>query len=135
MRRGMAFLACDPRVLFHQGVSGQPMVELLNGRVPVDQRKILAIVFEVAAHAILAIGILHPQLRVIALFCRQAVCDFLVAFQAFEGWRAGAELVAGVALGRAVERLVGFGKRSGRNLCASAGRSEQNSANRQQHTK
>jgi len=69
--------------------------------------------FEVAANAILAIGILHPQLRVIAFFRCQPVCNFLVAFQAFEGWRAGPELVAGVALGGAIQRFVGFGQWSG----------------------
>ena len=31
-----------------------------------DQGKVHAIVFEVAAHAILAVGIFHPELRVVS---------------------------------------------------------------------
>jgi len=81
------------------------------------QVEIIAIVFQVAAHAILAIGILHSQLRVVAPIRRQAIGNFLVAFQAFECRRAGPELVAVVALGRAVEGFVRFGQWAGRNLC------------------
>ena len=77
--------------------------------------------FEVAANAILAIGILHPQLRVIAFFRCQPVCNFLVAFQAFEGRNAGAKEVATVALRRSGKRLMRLGKRSGGNLRAQRG--------------
>lgn len=93
-----------------------------------NQRKILAIVLEMAAHAIPAVGILHSEECVIALMRGQAVGNFLVAFQAFERRRAGSKLVAGVALGRAVQGLVRFRERSGRNLGAGAGSHEQESA-------
>ena len=122
MRRGMALLAGDGRVLFHQRISGLAMIELLERRFPMDERKILAVVLEVAAHAIPAVGILHPEKRVVALMRGQAVRNFLVAFEALERRRAGSELVAGIALGRAVEGLMRFGERSGRNLGAGAGR-------------
>lgn len=46
----------------------------------------------------------------------QTVRNFLVAFQALERRRAGPELVAGVALRRAVKRLMCFRERPGRNL-------------------
>ena len=64
-----------------------------------DERKILAIVFEVAPHAVPAIGILHPEKGVVALMRGQTVGNFLMAFEAFECRRAGSELVARVALG------------------------------------
>jgi hypothetical protein len=95
----MALLARHGRMLFHQRISGLSMIELLERRLPMDERKILAIVFEVAPHAISAVRILHPEKRVVALMRGQTVRDFLVAFEAFEGRRAGSELVAGVALG------------------------------------
>ena len=98
MRRGMALLARHGRMLFHERISGLAMIELLERRFPVDERKILAIVLEVAPHAISAIRILHPEKRVVALMRGQTVRNFLVAFEAFECRRAGSELVAGVAL-------------------------------------
>jgi hypothetical protein len=57
----MALFARYGCMLFYEGISGEAMIELLQGRVPMDQRKILSIMFEMAAHAILAIGILHAQ--------------------------------------------------------------------------
>ena len=97
-----------------------------------NERKIRAIVFEVAPHAVLAIGILHPEKRVVALMRGQTVRNFLVAFEALECRRAGSELVARVALGRTVEGLVGFRERSGRNLGAGTGSDEQESSKNQQ---
>src|SRR3984957_8977020 len=124
----MALLAGDARMLVHEWISCLSMIELLERRLPMDQRKILTIVFEVAAYAITAVGILHPEKRVVALMRRQAVRNFLVTFEAFERGRAGTELVASVALGRAAEGLVRFGERSGRDLCACRGRDDQESA-------
>ena len=60
------------------------MIELLERRLPMDKRKILAIVFEVAAYAIAAVGIRHPEKRVVTLMRRQAAGNFLVTFEAFE---------------------------------------------------
>jgi len=98
----------------------------------VNEGKILAIVFEVAAHAVPAVGILHSEKRVVALMRSQTVRNFLVAFEAFECRRAGSKLVTGVALGRAVQGLVRFRERSGRNLSAGAGSHEQKSAENEQ---
>lgn len=72
--------------------------------------------FEMAAHAIPAVWILHAELCVVAPVRGQAAGDFLMAFKALKGWGAGPELVATAALRGTVERLVGFGKRAGRNL-------------------
>jgi hypothetical protein len=96
------------------------------------QRKILAVMFQVAAHAIAAVGILHAQKGVVSLMSSKSVSNFLVAFQALEGWRAGSELVARIALRRAVEGLVRFGERSRRDLGLSDCRAEKESAKYQQ---
>jgi hypothetical protein len=132
MRRRMALLARHGRVLFYQWISGLAMIELLERRLPMNERKILAIVLEVAPHTVPAIGILHPEKRVIALMRGQTVGYFLMAFQALERWRAGSELVTRVALRRAIEGLVRFRERSGRNLGAGAGSREQESTENQQ---
>ena len=88
------------------------------------EAKVLAIVFHVAAHAVPAIGIFHPQQSVVSLMRGQTVRDFLVALKALECWRAGSKLVAGVALGRPIEGLVRLRERPGRNLGANAGGAE-----------
>jgi len=63
MRWRVAFLAGDPGMFVHEGIARQAMVELLERGLPVDEAEVLAIVFEVASHAVPAVGILHPQLR------------------------------------------------------------------------
>jgi len=93
-----------------------------------NERKILAVVLEVASHAISAIGIFHSEKRVVTLMRGQTVRNFLVAIEALESRRAGSELVASIALGRATEGFVRFGKRSGRNLGAGTGGSDKESA-------
>lgn len=63
-----------------------------------NERKIFAVVFQMAAHAVLATGIFHAQKRVVALLRGQTVRNFLVAFETFERRRTGSKLVASVAL-------------------------------------
>jgi len=74
-----------------------------------DQREIRAIVVHVAPHALGAIGILHPNLRVESLIVCQSLRDFFVALQAFECRRARPELVAGRALRSTAQRLMRLG--------------------------
>jgi hypothetical protein len=74
-----------------------------------DQREIRAIVVHVAPHALGAIGILHPNLRVESLIACQSLGDFFVALQAFECRRARPELVAGRALRSTAQRLMRLG--------------------------
>ncbi len=119
-------------MLFDERISGLAMIELFERRLPMNERKILAIVFEVAPHAIPAVGVLHPEQGVIALMRGQAVRNFLMAFEAFERRRAGSELVAGVALRCAVEGFVRFREGARRNLGAGAGSDEQEFAEHQQ---
>lgn len=64
--RSVAFLASNTAVLPFQGIARKPMVELLLRWLPVDEAKILSVVLQVAANAILAVGILHLQPRVVS---------------------------------------------------------------------
>ena len=81
-----------------------------------NQRKIRAIVLQVAPHAVPPIGILHSQKRVVALMHRQPLRNFLMALQTLERRRAGPKLVARVALRRPVQRLVRLRQRPRRDL-------------------
>ena len=63
-----------------------------------NEAEIHAIVIEVAADTILAIGILHLDLGVISVLRGQSLGNFFMAIQAFESRRAGPELVAAGAL-------------------------------------
>ena len=125
VRRHVAFLASKPGVFSHQVVARQAMIELLFRRFPVDQREILSVVFQMAAHAIFAIRILHLQARVKSVLPGDGLSDLLVAIQALEGWRAGAEFMATGALRRTRKGLVSFRKWPGRDLRLRSRRQEQ----------
>jgi hypothetical protein len=60
----------------------------------VDEAEIHAVVIEVAADTIFAIGILHLDLGMIPVLRGQSLRHFFMAIQAFESRRARAELVA-----------------------------------------
>jgi len=92
--------ARDVCVFAFEGVAGQLVVELLLRRLPVKQREIETVMFEVAAHAIFAVGILHGQPRVISAVCSEMLGNLFVTVETLEGRGAGAELVAGCALRR-----------------------------------
>lgn len=87
---------------------------------------------QVAADAVPAVGILHAEKRVVAHMCVETVRNFLMAFQALKRGRTGSELVAGVALGRAVEGFVRFRQRSWRDLGTGVRSHEQQSAEDQE---
>lgn len=94
----MTFLAGGIRVLSFQLVTCQSMIKLFLGRLPVNEMEILAVVFQMTANAVLAVGILHLKLRVVAMPGVEAPGNFLVAIQTLKGWRTGSELVATGAL-------------------------------------
>jgi len=125
VRRRVALLASEGRMLSFQVVSRQPMVELFLRRLPVNQVEILPVVLQVAAYAIFSIGIAHLQPGVIPMPPGKCVRHFLVAFQAFECRRAGAKGMARVALRCTAKRRVRLRKRPGRNLPEGSGRREQ----------
>lgn len=116
MRRRMALFASDRRVFSFKRIPRQPVVKLPHGRFPVNQRKIHAVVLQMAAHALFAVRILHLQPRMVAPLLGKQLRNFLVATKAFEGGRAGAELVATRAFRCSAERLMRFRKRPGRDL-------------------
>jgi len=97
-----------------------------------DECEILAIMFQVAPHAILAVGILHPEQRMVTRMRVQPFRDFLMAIEALERRRAGPELMAGGAMRRALQGLVRFRKGPRRNLAARPSGAKQESAERQQ---
>ena len=114
----VTFLASNARVLSLQLVARHTVIKLFLRSLPMDQVEILAVVFQVATDAVFAIGIPHLKLGVIAVLCFQPFRYFFMAIQALESRRAGAELVAGYALGGSGQTLMGFRKRAGGDLCA-----------------
>ena len=104
------------------------MVEILLGRLPMNQVEIFAVVLEVAAHTIFAIGILHLQAKVVAVFAGEDLGDFFVAIETFERGSACAKNVAGVALHGAGKRRVRFREWTGRNLRLRVGREQESNA-------
>ena len=91
----------DVCVFAIEGVAGQLVIELLLRWLPVDEREIETVVFEMAAHAIFAVGIFHGESRVISATCGEMLRNLLVALETFERRGTGAELVAGRTLRRA----------------------------------
>ena len=99
-------------------IASEAVIELLQRRFPVNQRKIRSIVFQVASHAVFAIRIFHLKPRMISAALGEQGGNFLVAVETPKNRRARAELVATRTLRRTAERLVSFGERTGRNLTA-----------------
>jgi hypothetical protein len=116
VRGGVTFLARDAGMLIHERIAGQPMIELLERWLPMNQSEIHSIVLEVAPNAIAAIGIFHSNLPVESLMGWQPLRDFFMAVKTFECWCARPELVAGRALRSAIQGLMRLGQRAGRNL-------------------
>ena len=97
-------------------VAREPVIELFERHLPMDQIEIESVVLQVAAHAIFALRILHLETRVIAVVPCKRLSDLLVALDAFECWSVRAKLMATRALRRSRQGLVGFRERPGRNL-------------------
>ncbi len=81
-----------------------------------NEAETVAVVLEVAAHTIFAIGILHLQAKVETVFAGEGLGNFFMAIEAFELRSACAKNVAGVALRGAGKRRVRFREWTGRNL-------------------
>ena len=118
-------------MLIHEGIAGLLVIELLLRRFPMDEWKIFAVMFEMASHAILAIGILHPEFRVVSVIAGKVPRNFLMAFQTFECGCFGPKLVAGRALRRAIQGLMCFRKRAWRDLSLNTNGGQQKSGNKQ----
>lgn len=98
LRRGVAFFAGQACVFSLQVVSRLAMVELLLRRLPVNQAEVLPIVIQVAAYAVLALGICHTQSGMVTVIQGEPLRYFLVTIEAFKGGSAGAKLMAAGAL-------------------------------------
>ena len=102
----MALVAFEPGVLAFQHVSGFFVVESLS--IPLDEGKILAVVFGMAAGALLAGALGDVVGSVESLTGRKASRNFGVATQAFKSCLT-TKLMTGGAVGRSVQRLVRSG--------------------------
>jgi hypothetical protein len=91
IRRRMTLFTWDRGVLALERVSGQPVIEALLRRLPVNQVEVLAVMLQVTTDAILAIWILHLQTEVIAVPVVERLGDFLVAIETFESRGARSE--------------------------------------------
>jgi hypothetical protein len=69
--RRVALFTSNASMLSLQLVTGQAMIKLFLRRLPVNQTKVLAVMIQMAANAILAIGVGHLKLIVIAVFGRK----------------------------------------------------------------
>jgi len=116
IHRRVASFASDAGVFSFEDVAGKPVIELFLRALPMDKSKVLAVVLEMAADAVFPIGIVHLNLKVVAVLRGQPPGDFLVAIETLESGSAGTKYVAACALRSAAQRLVGFGKRAGGNL-------------------
>lgn len=132
MRRGVTLFASHTGVLAFQLVPRQPVIEFFLGRFPVDQVKLLAVVFQVAAHAIFAIRIVHLHVGVVTVLVGKSLGDFLVAIQTFVCGGAGSELVATVALRGTAERGVRLGEGTWGNLREGRKRGSQTARDREE---
>jgi len=81
-----------------------------------DEREVLAVMVQVAANAVFAVGISHLQLKVITVLGGKPPGDFLVAIETLESGSAGAKYVAVRALRGSGKGLVSLCKRSRRDL-------------------
>ena len=114
----MALVALESGVLALENVSGFVMIE--GFCIPFNEGEILAVVFRVAAGALLTgpgrdvVGGMKPVMSI------QAVGDFSVAFEALESSLA-AEFVTTRAVCGSIEGLVRPRERARRNLGSSEG--------------
>lgn len=112
----VTLVTSHPRMFSRERITGLGMIESLLGWLPVDQRKLSAVVFGMAARAILRHpGFVHDGV-VESPRLRQSSCDFLMAVKALERAALGPELVARRALCRAIHGLMCSGKGAGRDL-------------------
>ena len=115
----MAFLALHASMLPFEGVARLLMIEGLG--VPLDERKVEAVVIGVALRAFLAGARPDAKREVQAFVSRQVGGNFGVAIEALEN-RLAAQLVAGRTASGAFKVLVSASKGAGRNLGASGSR-------------
>ena len=102
-------------VLAFERISGLLMIESLE--VPLDEREVLAVMVGVTACTLFAGSGLHAVGRVQAATSVEPPRDFSMAVKAAKR-RSSAQFVAGSAVRRPIQRLVGASQRARRNLRA-----------------
>ena len=112
MRRIVTLHASRVGVFARQWPAGPPVIELLHGRLPLNDRKILSVMLRMTTYASLAAGVLLHNTRVETTSCIEARCDLRVTLQALKH-RLAAKLMAGCAVHRAGKGSVRLGERSG----------------------
>jgi len=110
---GMTLYTRYARMFALQQVPGELVIEGL--RVPLDQWKILAVMFRVTLRALIARPLRDVVRGMESLPRRQTSGDFRVAVKTLQRGRA-VELMTRRAVGRPIQRLVSPRKRPGRNL-------------------
>ena len=85
-------------MLAFQLVARLQVIELLLGRLPVNQGEVFSVVLQMAPHAVFPIEVSHSQLSMVAVIRNKALRDLLMAIEALEGGHAGAKLVTTRAL-------------------------------------
>ena len=94
----MTFFAGDTGVFALERVAAESVIEFLRGGFPVHDVEILTVVLEVAANAVLAGGIAHLNLKMVAVLGGEGLGDFFMTIKALEDGSAAAELVTRAAL-------------------------------------
>ena len=110
---GVAASAGHSGMLAFENVTGELVIEGLG--VPLDERKILTVVFGVAAGALIAGALRNVVGSVKSLARGETGRNFSVAVETLQRGR-GTELVTSGAVGGAAKRLMRPRKRTGRNL-------------------
>lgn len=103
MRDRVTFFASNVGVSALQRVPGLAVVKLADGLIPVHQFKFDAVVLQVAAHAVAAVGILHLQAGVISAPQTQETGDLFVTCEALERRLRGSKFMADGTLGCTVQ--------------------------------
>lgn len=94
----MTLSAVESGVFAFQQIPGLLVIKLFLRWLPVDEREIQAIMFEVASDAIFPVRITHAEARVVPMIRRQPLRDLFVTVEALECRRAGPELMTTRAL-------------------------------------
>lgn len=111
--RGVAFVTGDTLMFPFENVAREIVVEGLG--VPLDQGKVFTVVFGVAFGTSVIVALWQFICGMQAFASTEPASNFSVTADTLER-RGGTEFVAVGAVKSTIERLVGAGKRAGRNL-------------------
>ncbi len=119
-------------MLSFQDIAGLGVVESLFGRFPVNNLEVHAVMFGMAANALLVVGLRHQESVIAAVGC-EALGNLNMALETLEVLSATCKPVAGRAVCRSAQELVGSRKRARGNLSGHRQGPEKNEAGRLNH--